>query len=68
LRVLTRLEAKVERAGLNLTRASLDATCKYPWPREPGNRKFGVYADDRPVSTGCGPGRRSRGGAVSRRR
>ncbi|MDQ7902989.1 deoxyguanosinetriphosphate triphosphohydrolase [Phytohabitans sp. ZYX-F-186] len=46
LRVLTRLEAKVDGAGLNLTRASLDATCKYPWPRRPGRRKFGVYADD----------------------
>ncbi|UQU63494.1 deoxyguanosinetriphosphate triphosphohydrolase [Couchioplanes caeruleus] len=46
LRVLTRLEAKVEGAGLNLTRASLDATCKYPWPRRPGTRKFGVYPDD----------------------
>ncbi len=49
LRVLTRLEAKVPGAGLNLTRASLDATCKYPWPLEPGRRKFGVYADDRAV-------------------
>jgi len=49
LRVLTRLEAKVEGAGLNLTRASLDASCKYPWPRRAGHRKFGVYADDRPV-------------------
>ncbi|XVU27020.1 deoxyguanosinetriphosphate triphosphohydrolase [Actinoplanes sp. CA-054009] len=49
LRVLTRLEAKVPGAGLNLTRASLDASCKYPWPREPGRRKFGVYADDRAV-------------------
>ena len=49
LRVLTRLEAKVDGAGLNLTRASLDATCKYPWPRRDGNRKFGVYADDLPV-------------------
>lgn len=49
LRVITRLEAKVEGAGLNLTRASLDATCKYPWPREPGRRKFGVYSDDLPV-------------------
>ncbi|WP_163507551.1 deoxyguanosinetriphosphate triphosphohydrolase [Fodinicola acaciae] len=48
LRVLTRLEAKVEGAGLNLTRASLDATCKYPWPRGE-SRKFGVYADDLPV-------------------
>jgi dGTPase len=49
LRVLTRLEAKVAGAGLNLTRASLDASCKYPWPRVPGTRKFGVYADDLPV-------------------
>jgi dGTPase len=49
LRVLTRLEAKVPGAGLNLTRASLDATCKYPWPRKPGSRKFGVYPDDLPV-------------------
>lgn len=54
LRVLTRLEAKVigpdgTPAGLNLTRATLDAVSKYPWPRRPGERKFGVYADDRPV-------------------
>ncbi|MFB9235964.1 deoxyguanosinetriphosphate triphosphohydrolase [Plantactinospora siamensis] len=54
LRVLTRLEAKVygpdgRPAGLNLTRAALDAATKYPWPRRPGRRKFGVYADDQPV-------------------
>ncbi|MFJ5544524.1 deoxyguanosinetriphosphate triphosphohydrolase [Micromonospora chalcea] len=54
LRVLTRLEAKVlapdgRSVGLNLTRAALDAVSKYPWPRRPGERKFGVYADDRPV-------------------
>ncbi|MDG4799243.1 deoxyguanosinetriphosphate triphosphohydrolase [Micromonospora sp. WMMD980] len=54
LRVLTRLEAKVltpdgRSAGLNLTRAALDAVGKYPWERRPGERKFGVYADDRPV-------------------
>ena len=54
LRLLTRLEAKVEgpdgrSAGLNLTRASLDASCKYPWPRRDETRKFGVYADDAPV-------------------
>lgn len=56
LRVLTRLEAKVldpdgRSAGLNLTRASLDASCKYPWQRSEGERKFGAYADDLPVFT-----------------
>ena len=54
LRILTRLEAKVLRpvddravsAGLNLTRAALDAATKYPWPRREGQPKFGVYDDD----------------------
>jgi dGTPase len=51
LRVLTRLEAKVldpngAPAGLNLTRAVLDAACKYPWRRREGEGKFGVYAED----------------------
>ena len=60
LRIVTRLESKVfavdgSSAGLNLTRASLDATCKYPWTvdepvADPGGRmKFGVYPDDEPV-------------------
>jgi dGTPase len=54
LRILTRLEAKVVReddtsAGLNLTRATLDASCKYPWERRAGQRKFGVYVEDRAV-------------------
>ncbi len=57
LRVLTRLEPKVidpltrQGAGLNLTRASLDACTKYPWSRGAAPAgwspaKFGVYADD----------------------
>ncbi len=69
LRVMTRLEAKVidpatgRSAGLDLTRASLDAACKYPWPRrDPSeiddrrgadlggqSHKFGYYADDAEV-------------------
>ncbi|HVW40573.1 MAG TPA: deoxyguanosinetriphosphate triphosphohydrolase [Amycolatopsis sp.] len=46
LRILTRLEPKLEPVGLNLTRACLDAATKYPWRREPGQAKFGVYEDD----------------------
>ncbi|WP_292832054.1 deoxyguanosinetriphosphate triphosphohydrolase [Microbacterium sp.] len=60
LRILSRLEPKVVDAdggsfGLNLTRASLDAACKYPWNVEhaildPGGRlKFGVYPEDEAV-------------------
>lgn len=50
-RVLTRLEAKRfdpegRSAGLNLTRAVLDAATKYPWPRSAGRTKYGVYDDD----------------------
>jgi dGTPase len=68
LRILTRLEAKAldpagQGAGLNLTRAVLDATSKYPWPRRDGERKYGVYDDDRAafdwVRAGAPPGRRS---------
>jgi dGTPase len=57
LRLLTRIEPKVfgtdgRSYGLNLTRASLDASCKYPWPEaqgipDPSGRsKFGFYDDD----------------------
>jgi dGTPase len=60
LRLLTRLEPKVfapdgSPAGLNLTRASLDASVKYPWRFGAGpvsaasgrpTHKFGVYEDD----------------------
>jgi dGTPase len=50
-RLLTRIEAKTvdedgTTVGLNLTRASLDAGTKYPWPRAINPRKFGVYDDD----------------------
>jgi len=50
-RLLTRIEAKTvdkdgKSVGLNLTRASLDAGTKYPWPRAFNPRKFGVYDDD----------------------
>jgi len=48
LRLLTRLEPKVAGAGLNLTRATLDATLKYPWFSS-GSGKFGVYAEDAEV-------------------
>lgn len=46
LRVLTRLEVKIDRAGLDLTRATLDAATKYPWARRDDTVKYGVYADD----------------------
>lgn len=57
LRLLTRLEPKHFDAagrsvGLNLTRATLDASCKYPWSlaeAAPGSLKFGYYADDAEV-------------------
>ncbi|MEU0374399.1 deoxyguanosinetriphosphate triphosphohydrolase [Streptomyces sp. NPDC006283] len=63
LRLLTRIEPKrfvhtesgePVSVGLNLTRATLDAATKYPWPRgghptDPGSAKFGVYEDDLPV-------------------
>ena len=59
LRLLSRLEPKKltdegKPAGLNLTRATLDAATKYPWrkadaprtSRGKPTRKFGVYDDD----------------------
>jgi len=57
LRLLTRIEPKVfgpdgVTYGLNLTRASLDASTKYPWPSaqgipDPSGRsKYGFFDDD----------------------
>ena len=73
LRLLTRIEPKVfsvdgRSRGLNLTRASLDATCKYPWAIENAVReveatksiKFGVYQDDLPVFDWLREGARDR--------
>lgn len=60
LRILSRLEPKTVDSegrsyGLNLTRASIDAACKYPWGPvdSQGNRrpKYSAYADDLHVLT-----------------
>lgn len=66
LRILTRLEPKTLDGlgcrGLNLTRATLDAATKYPWPADGHAAKFGCYDDDRDVfewvRTGAPPRRR----------
>ena len=58
LRILTRLEPKTvseegRSFGLNLTRAALDAACKYPRTRTNAdgsvNRKYGCYDEDAEV-------------------
>lgn len=57
LRLLSRLEPKVldgtASFGLNLTRACVDASIKYPWQRgggpDPTSPKFCAYSDDLPV-------------------
>ena len=51
LRILTSLEPKIlgpdgQSAGLNLTRAALDATIKYPWSRQAPGTKYGAYTED----------------------
>ena len=60
LRILTRLEPKVinnsgESMGLNLTRAALDAACKYPKAKTHAdgsiNRKYGAYDEDAHILT-----------------
>jgi dGTPase len=59
LRLLTRLEAKVLGAGLNLTRATLDATLKYPWVgpgHRAGSADSGWPAGNGSRSVGIDPG------------
>lgn len=55
LRILTRLEPKIvsdegESFGLNLSRAALDAACKYPWAKTNAdgsvNKKYSAYDED----------------------
>jgi dGTPase len=50
-RIITKLAIRRDsHAGLNLTRASLNATLKYPWTREPSgkrNKKWGAYSSER---------------------
>lgn len=77
LRILTRLETKHfsssgQSVGLNLTRATLDASCKYPWSLNDAveklieapadSPKFGFFEDDEPVYTwmreGATPGKK----------
>lgn len=70
LRILTRIEPKIidvagRSVGLNLTRATLDASTKYPWPIEQapdGSNKFGFFESDRDVfewmREGATPGRK----------
>lgn len=68
LRIVTRLEPKVfgpggVSAGLNLTRAALDAALKYPWGRSGSGSKFGAYDVDTDrlawIREGAPVGRRS---------
>lgn len=65
-RILTRLAIhRIDYYGLNLTRASLNAVCKYPWmrslvPQSKQQRKYSVYDLDKPAFLFIRPDRNHR--------
>ncbi|NHN65129.1 dNTP triphosphohydrolase [Haloarcula sp. JP-Z28] len=46
-RIITRLANHKSDSGLELTRATLNATLKYPWNRQDNDSKWGYYPDDK---------------------
>lgn len=46
-RIITRLSNHKSNSGLELTRATLNGTLKYPWSRKENDSKWGYYPDDK---------------------
>jgi dGTPase len=67
LRLLTLLEAKIPGSGLNLTRATLDATLKYPWLAESaGSGLGGSSPGGSEARCGCGVGPAGAGAGLAK--